>query len=118
MGPDLHSPEMDFEFRKGFETARDGVRYAGEPFGAAEIGTVAVLATPVVDAKGKRIGVVEALVSWQPIVREFQDEARREVRATLVDRTGPDPVSRRRPAARPSARLARWWPTSCGFPRA
>ena len=88
VGPDLHSPEMDFEFRKGFETARDGVRYAGEPFPVGEIGAVAVLAEPVVDAKGNRIGVVEALVSWQPIVREFQDEARREVRSTLVDRRG------------------------------
>ena len=85
MGPDLRSPEMDFEFRKGFETARDGVRYAGEPFPVSEIGAVAVLAAPVDDDKGTRIGVVEALVSWQPIVREFQDEARREARATLVD---------------------------------
>ena len=49
---------------------------------------MAVLAAPVTDEKGARIGVVEALVSWQPIVREFQDEARREVRATLVDRRG------------------------------
>jgi putative nucleotidyltransferase with HDIG domain len=88
VGPDLHSAEMDFEFRKGFETARDGLRYAGEPVGVPEIGIVAVLATPVVDGKGQRIGVVEALASWQPIVREFQDEARREVRATLIDRTG------------------------------
>ena len=88
VGPDLHSPEMNFEFRKGFESARDGVRYAGEPLGVPEIGIVAVLATPVVDAKGQRIGVVEALASWAPIVKEFQDEARREVRATLVDRAG------------------------------
>ena len=49
---------------------------------------MAVLAAPVTNEKGARIGVVEALVSWQPIVREFQDEARREVRATLVDRRG------------------------------
>jgi len=88
VGPDLHSPEMDFEFRKGFETARDGVRYAGQPLGVGELGAVAVLASPVTNDKGARIGVVEALVSWQPIVREFQDEARREVRATLVDRRG------------------------------
>ena len=47
VGPDLHSPEMNFEFRKGFESARDGVRYAGEPLGVPEIGIVAVLATPV-----------------------------------------------------------------------
>ena len=52
VGPDLHSPEMDFEFRKGFESARDGVRYAGEPFGAGEIGAVAVLAEPVVGREG------------------------------------------------------------------
>src|SRR6185503_9050181 len=75
VGPDLHSPEMNFEFRKGFESARDGVRYAGEPLGVPEIGIVAVLAAPVVDAKGQRIGVVEALASWAPIVKEFQDEA-------------------------------------------
>ncbi|MFY9549511.1 MAG: HD domain-containing phosphohydrolase, partial [Thermoanaerobaculia bacterium] len=88
VGPDLSAPEMDLEFRKGFESARDGLRYAGDPFGVGQVGAVAVLAAPVVDAKGARIGVVEALVSWQPIVREFQDEARREVRATLVDRRG------------------------------
>ncbi len=88
VGPDLHSPEMDFEFRKGFESARDGVLYAGQPLGVGELGAVAVLAAPVSDDKGARMGVVEALVSWQPIVREFQDEARREVRATLVDRRG------------------------------
>jgi putative nucleotidyltransferase with HDIG domain len=88
VGPELRSAEVDFEFRKGFESARDGVAYAGEPLGVPEVGIVAVLATPVSDAKGTRIGVVEALASWQPIVREFQDEARREVRATLVDRRG------------------------------
>ena len=88
VGPDLHSPEMDFEFRRGFETARDGVPYAGQPLGVGELGAVAVLAAPVTNEKGARIGVVEGLVSWQPIVREFQDEARREVRATLVDRRG------------------------------
>ena len=88
VGPDIHSKDMDFEFRKGFETARDGVRYAGDPFGVGELGAVAVLAAPVIDAKGTRIGVVEGLVSWQPIVREFQDELRRDARATLVDSHG------------------------------
>ena len=88
VGPDLKSPEMDFEFRKGFESARDGVRYAGDPFAVGEIGAVAVLAGPVTDEKGNRIGVIEGLMSWQPIVHEFQDEARREARATLVDRRG------------------------------
>ncbi len=88
VGPELRSADVDFEFRKAFESARDGVAYAGEPLGVPEVGIVAVLATPVSDAKGTRIGVVEALASWQPIVKEFQDEARREVRATLVDRRG------------------------------
>ncbi len=87
-GPDIRSSEMDFEFRRGFESSRDGVRYAGEPFAVGELGSVAVLAAPVDDEKGVRIGVVEVLVSWQPIVREFQDEARREARATLVDSRG------------------------------
>ena len=88
VGPDLHSSEMDYEFRRGFESARDGVRYAGDPFGVAELGAVAVLAAPVVDEKGSRVGVVEGLVSWQPIVREFQDEGRRDAKATLVDARG------------------------------
>jgi HD-GYP domain-containing protein (c-di-GMP phosphodiesterase class II) len=88
VGPDVGSPELDLEFRKGFESARDGVRYASDPFAVGELGAVAVLAAPVTDDRGVRIGVVEALVSWQPIVREFQDEARREARATLVDRSG------------------------------
>ncbi len=88
VGPDIRLPEIDLEFRRGFESARDGARYAGDPFGVGELGVAAVLAAPVLDEKGGRIGVVEALVSWEPIVREFQDEARREVRATLVDRRG------------------------------
>ncbi len=106
VGPDLRSPEMDFEFRKGFESARDGVRYEGSPIAVAELGAVAVLAQPVLDEKGTRIGVVEALVSWQPILREFQDEARREVRATLVDRQGKilfPPASGGRGPAHPSS---------------
>ena len=88
VGPDVKSPDIDFEFRKGFESARDGLRYEGSPFPVVGLGTVAVLAQPVVDEKGTRIGVVEALVSWGPILREFEDEARREARATLVDRQG------------------------------
>ena len=88
VGPDVKSPDVDFEFRKGFESARDGLRYEGSPFPVVGLGTVAVLAQPVVDDKGTRIGVVEALVSWGPVLREFEDEARREARATLVDRQG------------------------------
>jgi HD-GYP domain-containing protein (c-di-GMP phosphodiesterase class II) len=88
VGPDIHSKEMDYEFRRGFESARDGAKYAGDPFGVDGLGPVAVISAPVTDEKGARIGVVEGLVSGQPIVREFQEEARREARATLVDAQG------------------------------
>jgi len=88
VGPNVELPAIDLEFRRGFESARDGARYVGSPFDAGDLGAVAVLAAPVEDAPGSRIGVVEALVSWQPVAREFSDEARREVRATLVDGRG------------------------------
>ena len=88
VGPDVHSPQVDYEFRKGFEAARDGALYLGRPFHTPTLGHVAVLAAPVLDDSGGEIGVVEALVSWQPIVQEFRDEARREVKVTLVDRQG------------------------------
>jgi HD-GYP domain-containing protein (c-di-GMP phosphodiesterase class II) len=88
VGPEVNFPQADFEFRKGFESARDGAFYEGKPFTMPQLGTVSVLAQPVTDASGSRMGVVEALVGWQPIVREFQDEARRDVRAMLVDREG------------------------------
>jgi putative nucleotidyltransferase with HDIG domain len=109
VGPDLRSSEMDLEFRKGFEAARDGGRYAGDPFAIGELGAVAIVAAPVTDQKGNRIGAVEALVSWQPIVREFQEEARREVRATLVDRGGHilfPPATRGRGSSHPSSLVA------------
>jgi putative nucleotidyltransferase with HDIG domain len=87
IGPEILAPEVEYEFRKGFATARDGGFYAGMPFGTGEVGPVAVLAMPVKDER-ETLGVVEALVSWNPIAREFADEARREVRAVLVDRGG------------------------------
>ncbi len=87
VGPASLPPAVDFEFRRAFESARDGVFYSGDPFDAPSIGPVSVLAAPVSDEDGL-IGVVEALVSWEPIRREFADEARRDVRATLVDRRG------------------------------
>ena len=46
VGPDVRSPEIDYEFRKGFESARDGVLYQGKPFWMPELGPVAVLARP------------------------------------------------------------------------
>lgn len=88
VGPEVNVPQADFEFRKGFESARDGALYEGKPFAVPQLGTVSVLALPVADSSGNRLGVVEALVGWQPIVREFADEARRDVRAVLVDREG------------------------------
>jgi putative nucleotidyltransferase with HDIG domain len=86
--PDEGSPRVDEEFRRGFEAARRGERYSGKPFVIPSLGPAAVLAVPVVEAGGKRLGVVEALVSWEPIRQEFLGEQRREVRATLVDRKG------------------------------
>jgi putative nucleotidyltransferase with HDIG domain len=86
-GPAALPQVVEFEFRRAFESARDGAFYSGDPFDAPSIGPVSVLAEPVSDDDGL-IGVVEALVSWQPIRREFNDEARRDVRATLVDRGG------------------------------
>ena len=88
VGPDVTDSRVDYEFRKGFESARDGKTYAGRPFVMPELGPVAVLAAPVADEQGERLGVVEALVSWLPIEREFRDEAKRDVSATLVDREG------------------------------
>ena len=88
VGPDVTDPKVDYEFRKGFEAARDGKAYAGKPFLMPQLGAVAVLSAPVAEEDGERLGVVQALVSWRPIEREFRDEAKRDVRATLVDREG------------------------------
>src|SRR5207244_13431679 len=41
VGPDVRSPELDYEFRKGFESARDGVLYQGKPFRMPALGPVA-----------------------------------------------------------------------------
>ena len=74
----MRSPEIDFEFRKGFESARDGVLYQGKPFFTTQLGPVAVLAIPVFDESRARSGVVEALVSWEAIDSKFRDQAHRE----------------------------------------
>lgn len=87
-GPEIHVPEVDYEFRKGFASARDGVSYAGKPFVLGEVGPVAVLAMPVNDEQGERLGVVEALVSWRPLLEQFENERRQQVKPTLVDREG------------------------------
>jgi putative nucleotidyltransferase with HDIG domain len=86
-GPASLPAEVEFELRRAFESARDGAFYSGDPFEASPLGAVSVLASPVADEDGL-IGVVEAVVSWEPIRREFADETRRDVRATLVDREG------------------------------
>ena len=86
-GPPSLPAAVELEFRRAFESARDGAFYSGDPFIALPLGAVSVLASPVSDEDGL-IGVVEALVSWEPIRQDFADEARRDVRATLVDREG------------------------------
>ena len=87
-GPEIASPRVDDEFRRGFDAARRGDRYSGQPFWVPSLGPVAVLAVPVAGPEDRSLGVVEALVSWGPVLQEFLGEARREVRATLVDRSG------------------------------
>ena len=86
-GPPVLPSTVEFEMRRAFESARDGAFYSGDPFEAGALGPVSVIAAPVSDEDGL-IGVVEALVSWEAIRREFADESRRDVRATLVDRSG------------------------------
>jgi putative nucleotidyltransferase with HDIG domain len=86
-GPPVLPSTVEFELRRAFESARDGAFYSGDPFEAGPLGPVSVLAAPVSDEDGM-IGVVEAVVSWEAIRREFADESRRDVRATLVDRSG------------------------------
>ena len=86
-GPPVLPSAVEFELRRAFESARDGAFYSGDPFQAEALGPVSVLAAPVSDEDGL-IGVVEAVVSWEAIRREFADESRRDVQATLVDRSG------------------------------
>ena len=86
-GPAALPSAVEFELRRAFESARDGASYSGDPFDAGPLGPISVLAAPVSDQDGL-IGVVEAVVSWETIRREFADESRRDVRATLVDRSG------------------------------
>ncbi len=88
IGPDIRLSQVEYEFRKAFESARDGALYQGKPFRVPEIGPVAVLALPVEEEGKGRIGVVETLLTWQTIVQEFRDEGKKEVRAMLVDREG------------------------------
>ncbi len=97
VGEDVRSPEIDYEFRKGFESARDGVLYQGKPFyfttqpktaATTQLGTVAVLAVPVIGKNRARSGVVEALVSWDAINNRFRDQAHQGVAVSLVDREG------------------------------
>jgi HD-GYP domain-containing protein (c-di-GMP phosphodiesterase class II) len=86
-GPETLPEPVQLEFRSAFEVAREGREYSGTPFEAPGLGAVSVLAAPVSDQDGL-MGVVEALVSWEPMRGEFADEARRDVRATLVDHQG------------------------------
>lgn len=106
-GPPVLPSAVEFELRRAFESARDGAFYSGDPFQAEPLGPVSVIAAPVSDQDGL-IGVVEAIVSWETIRREFADESRRDVRATLVDRTGRIlfPLAARNSARHPSSLVA------------
>ena len=88
-GADVRTPEVEAELQRGFEAARQGLRYSGNPFWIPLLGNpAAVLAQPVEDEKARRFGVVEALVSWEPILQQFLAEQQLKVRPTLVDRRG------------------------------
>ena len=115
VGPDMRSPEIDYEFRKGFESARDGVLYQGKPFFMTpELGAVAVLAVPVLDEIRARSGVVEALVSWAAICSKFRDQAHRESGHPRRSRRRRDPFRLRpRPGSGATRSSSR---TSCVSP--
>jgi putative nucleotidyltransferase with HDIG domain len=67
---------------------------------------VVTLAEPVMGESGENLGVVEGLVSWQPIERQIEDEARQQIAIALLDREGNILLaSRNRPASRPAGNL-------------
>ena len=107
IGPSNLASSIDDEFRRGFLEARDGRRYSGSPVEAPGFpGSVVVLAAPVVDDSGENIGVVEGLVSWQPVQRQIDEEARQEITVTLLDRDGNILLaSKNRPTGRPAGNL-------------
>jgi len=107
IGPPNLAPAIEQEFRRGYLEGRDGRRYSGNPVVAKGFpAAVVVIAEPVSGESGENIGVVEGLVSWQPIERQIDEEARQEITVTLLDREGNILfASRNRPSSRPAGNL-------------
>jgi len=107
IGPPTLAPVIDEEFRRGYLEAREGRRYSGNPVRAPGFpASVVALAEPVMGESGENLGVVEGLVSWQPIERQIEDEARQQITIALLDREGNILLaSRNRPASRPAGNL-------------
>jgi HD-GYP domain-containing protein (c-di-GMP phosphodiesterase class II) len=107
IGPPTLAPAIDEEFRRGYLEAREGRRYSGNPVRAPGFpASVVALAEPVMGESGENLGVVEGLVSWQPIERQIEDEARQQIAIALLDREGNILLaSRNRPASRPAGNL-------------
>ena len=107
IGPRNLPGSIEDELRKGYLEARDGRRFSGKPVRAPEFpGAVVVLAEPVVSQEDEVLGVVEGLVSWAPVERQIEDEARQEITVTLLDRDGNILLtSKNRPKERPAGSL-------------
>ncbi len=107
IGPPNLPPTIEQEFRRGYLDGRDGRRYSGNPVNARGFpSAVVVIAEPVSGESGEKIGVVEGLVSWQPIERQIDEEARQEITVTLLDREGNILfASKNRPPSRPAGNL-------------
>jgi putative nucleotidyltransferase with HDIG domain len=107
IGPPDLPPAIDEEFRRGYLEARDNHRYSGNPVRAKGFpASVVTLAEPVMGESGENLGVVEGLVSWQPIERQIEDESRQEITVTLLDREGQILLaSKNRPSSRPAGSL-------------
>jgi HD-GYP domain-containing protein (c-di-GMP phosphodiesterase class II) len=107
IGPAALPPSIEDEFRKGYLAGRDAQRFSGKPVLAAGFPSfVVVLSEPVVDETGLVLGVVEGLVSWLPIGRQMEEEARQEITITLLDREGNLLLaSKNRPEDRPPGSL-------------
>ncbi len=107
IGPANLPTSIDDEFRRGYLDARDGRRYSGNPVQAAGFpASVVVLAEPVMGESGESLGVVEGLVSWQPMEKQIEEEARQEITVTLLDHDGRILIaSKNRPKSRPAGEL-------------
>lgn len=107
IGPKNVSAALDAEFQNGFSAAIAGQHYSGRPLSAPGLdGPVALLAEPVLSDDNEVLGVVEGLVSWLPIERQIEEEARQEITVTLLDRRGNVLLSsKNRPPGRPTGDL-------------